>query len=84
MSYSNYPCGMSREDWIRVGEIEDQDAMPEWFGELLAVDDPDLAHDLWEECLEDGEYSDDYYTYNSAWDKAWAANWLKEIHPEAA
>ncbi len=84
MSYSNYPECMSREDWIRVGEIEDPDAMPEWFPELLAFDDPDLAEDLWDKCRRAGEYADEYYIDNYAYSKRWAFNWLRNHHPEAA
>ena len=80
MSYSYYPAGMSREDLIYVGEIEDEDAMPEWFDEMvsdLGHDDPELALDLWEQCKEDGEDCDDYRSFNHAWDRDWARDWLE-------
>ncbi len=89
MSYSYYPAGMSREDLIYVGEIEDPDAAPEWFSELLNLEGEDadvIEADLWEECRADGEDFNDLSgeTFNNAFSKSWAYNWLRDNHPEAA
>ena len=35
---SNYPAGMSRDDLIHVGAIDDPDEPPEWFDELVNDD----------------------------------------------
>lgn len=87
MAWNYYPCGMSREDLIHVGEIEDEDAMPEWFEEMLDIDDenaPDIAAELWADCMEDGKDHDDYCSFNHAFERYWAHDWIKENYPEYA
>lgn len=35
---SNYPCCMTRADWVHVGELNDTDEVPGWFVEQLEED----------------------------------------------
>jgi hypothetical protein len=68
---SNYPMGMSRADLIHVGEIEDPDVAPDWFGEQLKEEFVDRADDLWQEFNEcDWSYPED------------AKYWLEANYPE--
>lgn len=46
---SNYPMSMSRADLIHVGEIEDPDCAPDWFGELINERYWDDVDELWQE-----------------------------------
>ena len=52
MSCNYYPAGMSYEDLVYVGEIDDPDACPSWFDESVNDEGVDLILDLWEEFLD--------------------------------
>lgn len=70
---NNYPDGMSYSDLIHVGEYDDPDATPDWFGELINENHWDDVEELWSEFNETDWYCE-----------AQAQTWLEATHPEAA
>lgn len=70
---SNYPCGMSRADLIRAGEIRDPAAMPDWFGEMIDDSKYD-PEELWDEFNStDRDVSERYWLAVNYPDALWDA-----------
>ena len=76
MSYGYYPAGMSYEDLVYVGEIDDPNAPRPWFEDAVNDEGADRIYDLWEEFCT--ACDDDLYAFN----EYGAAQYMQEFYPE--
>ncbi len=73
---SNYPCGMSYEDLVYVGEISDPDDYTDWFEYSVNDEGFEEILSLWDEFRE--ACDDESYSFNDYG----AAHFMQEMHPE--
>ena len=76
MSYSYYPAGMSYEDLIYVGEIDDPNAPKTWFEEAVNDEGADHINHLWKRFCE--ACDDDRYWF----DAEGAEEFILDLYPE--